>query len=427
MYSDTWPNKDDFWAKLLPDAEGRLGLFHFQKRIISTLRKNHIDCMDAITDLLACIYQYCPEDYEKLLEKLKDGSLSSSGKAYSSQEINDMSRNVFRDRYAKYLRKLINKKQTIIQGLDDWFCKYKVTAVTDPINRPARGRLDPIKGFSLFTETTKDAVENCKLKAQYLADPAIALVGHVRIHSSQSQFKASANRVFSRRGESKLESFHDRLAHFANCGMRDTLADNLNLAGTATWNLVIRHKRSLCGNFTSVDERKKLPDAWDRVVPYRNHSELWYVNNLAMRVGLDIPFPRAERLLKDNGERFFSEYITNWSKNSWKNGDVGKCLCDSCTVVTASPIPPVVADATAIAIIRQPASQAPKTNRVILNETERPAALITTTTRTAFVQAPAPPRGAPALQRQLILPLQQCSVPDLPILCISFYPSRWLL
>ena len=37
MYSDTWPNKDDFWDRLLPGMEGRLGLFHFQKRIISTL------------------------------------------------------------------------------------------------------------------------------------------------------------------------------------------------------------------------------------------------------------------------------------------------------------------------------------------------------------------------------------------------------
>jgi len=43
----------------------------------------------------------------------------------------------------------------------------------------------------------------------------------------------------SLRGESKLEAFHDRFAHFANCRMRASLADNLNLAGTARYNLLI--------------------------------------------------------------------------------------------------------------------------------------------------------------------------------------------
>ncbi len=43
MYSDTWPSKDDFWNEMCPGVEGRLGLFHYQKRIISTMRKDHID------------------------------------------------------------------------------------------------------------------------------------------------------------------------------------------------------------------------------------------------------------------------------------------------------------------------------------------------------------------------------------------------
>ena len=57
----------------------------------------------------------------------------------------------------------------MIELLDNWFCKYKVTASEGP--GPARGRLDPIRGYSLFTQDTKAAVDNSKLKAQFLSDP----------------------------------------------------------------------------------------------------------------------------------------------------------------------------------------------------------------------------------------------------------------
>ena len=63
MYSDTWPSKNTFWSILCPGIEGRLGLFHFEKRIISTLRKKHVDSYDAITDLLSSLYTYHAPDY----------------------------------------------------------------------------------------------------------------------------------------------------------------------------------------------------------------------------------------------------------------------------------------------------------------------------------------------------------------------------
>jgi len=88
MYSDTWPHKKEFWEQL--QLEGRLGLFHYQKRIIGTLRKTHVDYFDAITDLLAALYAYYPADYEKLLSALKDGSLSKKNKKYTSSEITAM-------------------------------------------------------------------------------------------------------------------------------------------------------------------------------------------------------------------------------------------------------------------------------------------------------------------------------------------------
>jgi len=269
---------------ICPDIEGRLGLFHCQQRIISTLRKKHVDYFQAVTDLLAALYVCCSEDYENLLSALKDGTLSRKGKKYSSEEMSDMKRSkIFRDRYAKYLRKRLHDKETMVQGLDDWFCHYKVSS-SDPINNPAGGRLDPIRQETLFTAETKNVVDNCKEKDQHLADPLPLQQMHDTILPNPNSTHQLTEHL-SKRGESKLEAFHDRFAHFANCGMRDTLADNLNLAGTARHNLSIRHKRSLVspnekgrgggGVLSDPESRKKIPAGWDRVVPQFNHSELW--------------------------------------------------------------------------------------------------------------------------------------------------------
>ena len=89
--------------------------------------------------------------------------------------------------------------------------------------------------------------------------------------------------------------------------MRSSLADNLNLCGTARYNLDIRHKLSLGGGCAvASDNRKKTPAFWEIVTPYLNHSELSYINELARKAGVHTkPFPNAEVLPADNGERFF--------------------------------------------------------------------------------------------------------------------------
>ena len=337
MYSDTWPNKNTFWHMICPGIEGRLGLFHYEQRIISTMRKKHIDCSEAITNLLASVYTYHGPDYENLLNALKEGKLSANGHKYSTSEIADLKASrVFQDRYSKYLRKQLYPPQTIVQNLDDWFCKYKLTS-SDPDTRPARGRLDPVRMVSLFTADTRDAVENCKKKAQHLEDPLPLnqMYDEVPPHPNS---KHQLTEFLSKRGESKLEAFHDRLAHFGNCGMRDTLADNLNLAVTARYNLAIRHKRLLLTPENTeaenpiewMENRKKTPAAWEKVVPYFNHSELSYVNRMAITVGCTPPFPSAEPLPPDNGEKFFSQYMTTLKQIGRKRGEEGKCLCELC-------------------------------------------------------------------------------------------------
>ena len=123
----------------------------------------------------------------------------------------------------------------------------------------------------------------------------------------------------SKRGESKLESFHDRFANFSNFGMRDTLANNLNFCGTARYNRAIRHGRSLIVvppgqeknlKTPSEEQRKKIPGAWEKVVPYPNHCEIFYVNRLAEDIGLEAPLKDAEPFPSDTGEHLFSEFLT---------------------------------------------------------------------------------------------------------------------
>ena len=141
-------------------------------------------------------------DYEKLLVALKNGTLSLTGKQYTSEEIDDLkTTRQFRDRYGKYIRKQLWPPQTIVQNLDTWFCHFKVTA-TDPIASPAGGRLDPFHLCPLFTGETKPAVENCKLNAVYLEDPLPLEDMYDKIPPHPSS-KHQLTKYCSKRGESK--------------------------------------------------------------------------------------------------------------------------------------------------------------------------------------------------------------------------------
>jgi len=57
-YSNTWPCKESYWTSLWPNIKGRLGLFHYEKRILRANRKNHIDFYRAVTDLTDAVYKY---------------------------------------------------------------------------------------------------------------------------------------------------------------------------------------------------------------------------------------------------------------------------------------------------------------------------------------------------------------------------------
>ena len=329
MYSDTWPAKTDYWEGLFSNRAvhltGRLGLFHYIQRITKTLKKKHCDHYLAVNGLLKAIYRYNDNDYEKLLSALKNGTLSTK---YSEDEITDLkSTKIFRQRYAKYLRKEIRPPMVLRQMLDDWFDTYKCS--TSNPKRPARGRLDPLTGITLFTAETREAILNCKDKASYVQDP-LPLEQMYKIIPPGPNSTHGLNEYLSRRGESSLESFHLMLAHFGNCGMRTSLADNLNLLGTARYNLGVRQKLRLTDENT---QRSKIPAAFEAVVPFFNHTELRHINQLAIDAGVSngcVPFTNVEPLPPDNGERFFSEYLSWMRKAKPTYDENDQCRCEYC-------------------------------------------------------------------------------------------------
>jgi len=326
MYSDTWPCMSAYWPRLFGKLEGRLGLFHYIQRISKTLRKRHIDWMEANNRLLDCMCTWHEKDLENLLKTLKEGTMSPKGKKYSDDEVGELQNTgLFRRRYNKYLRKQIRPPETMRQLLDNWFCKYKVEASEG--SRPAEGRRCPDSHLTLFTSDTKTAVENCKDKANHLGDPLDLEDMHFAV-PAHPESKHKLNTYLSKRGESKLEQFHDTLAHFANCGMRESLADALNLCGTARHNVGVRHRLSLALT-TENPVSRRCPAGFEDTVPYFNHSELNFVNELALRANCRKPFPQAEPLPADNGERFFSQYLIG-HKNRPKSSLTEECLCSTC-------------------------------------------------------------------------------------------------
>jgi hypothetical protein len=193
---------------------------------------------------------------------------------------------MFRQRYDKYLRKEIRPPHSLHAKLDDWFDRFKCSTSSES-SRPTLGRIDPPTQQSLFTVETKVAWSNCKEKAEYLQDP-LPLDELYYFILPNPNSPHGLNEYLSRRGESCLEAYHLLLAHFANCGLRSSLADKLNFTGMCCYNISIRHRLGLASlsaaNNSAV--RRKMPAAWETVVPYFNHSELHWVNQLARKTGV---------------------------------------------------------------------------------------------------------------------------------------------
>mgnify|MGYP005848719877 CR=1 FL=1 len=332
MYSDTWPNKEAFWKLLFGNhLKGRLGLFHFMQRIIRTLRQGHADYHVAVQDLSAAVYRWETKSYEALITAMKEGLVGNGKKKYTDEEIVSMEMTPqFKKTYQKYLMKEIHAHKTIERNLENWFIKYKVNASEG--KQPGRGRLDPRTGKTLFTVETKTVVEEQKRNAANIGDPG-KIEDMYRIIKPTVSTRHNLNEYISLRAESKLEGFHNPLSNFGNTAMRQSLCDNLNLRGTAAYNVVIRH-RILMGEL-SDSEKPRIPSYWANYPSFDNHSLLQSVNNLAKAAGVVPPFSNLRQLPENNGESFFSEY---WMQEKQRQLKIARhplndrCHCDKCAL-----------------------------------------------------------------------------------------------
>jgi hypothetical protein len=330
-YSDTWPNMDVFWLELFgEDFDGRLGLFHYIQRISRTLRKSHQDFGKAINKLLKCIYTYHDVDLANLIKALMAGTLGDY--KWSEREVSEkLYTKEFRNKYQKYLRKIIRSKETIIIRLENWHVEFKCTA--SPGKPAARGRKDPVSNLPLFTSDTRKAVFNAKKNAGEIQDPLPIDEMYVAIPTTAEH---GLTEWICKRPESKLENAHDPMAHYGNGGMRNSLADTLNLAGTAGRNLSIRHKLRLHSKHCS-----NLPAGWEKAVSHDNHTRLHHINNMAIKLTLvKLPFDDVEPPLRpDNGEVFFSEYFDQQELRREKYSAIPHSHRCPCTLCFQNPAP----------------------------------------------------------------------------------------
>jgi hypothetical protein len=336
MFSDTWPHKDGFWKLLFgPAFDGRLGLFHYQQRIIKTLRQGHHDYHRAVKDLCECVYEWEPGTYASLLEALGQGKMGRNSDKLSRKDVMDMQMSpTFKRKYARFLMKRIWPAEVISQKLEEWFCSYKVES-SDPNERPGRGRPDPLTGKKLFTIDTKVAVVEGQRNARQIQD-ALPLAEMYRKIPATPCTKHGLPEYVSLRCESKLEGFHDPLSNFANSGMAASLCDTLNLSGTAGFNVKIRHRLEMAEMAANepASSRPNIPSFWSNNPSFTNHCELAYANDLAVAAIYPVvPFPSARPLPPDNGERFFSQYLieeTQRQESIPENPLNDRCHCPKC-------------------------------------------------------------------------------------------------
>ncbi len=328
MYSDIWPNGSGFWKLLFGDElVGRLGLFHFIKRIISTLRPSHPDYRRAITDLRHCIYRYDQTNEANVIVALENGTLG--GQKHNDEQIQSLRDSPrWKAVCDPFLRKIIFTGDVIRLNLGEWFINYKVDA--SPGEPSGRGRLNPVNGQKLFTPDTKPAIEECKKTCKFLSD-VLPPEQMYRSANASSKSKHGLKTQISNRGESRLECFHGLSADFANTSMRESLADALTIEGTAEANSEVRERIK----FETLDmQEKKLVPAWLHGKPiFYNDSNKATLNDKAAAVGAPSPFLEVRPLPANNGELFLSEYLKAQqyrNENFRAHPENNRCTCPSC-------------------------------------------------------------------------------------------------
>jgi hypothetical protein len=328
LYHDTCPNNQDFFHLLFGSSLTiRLGLFHFMHRILDSLdTRCDKEYWEALVQLREAVYAYDDNDLAGLIASMKEGTFSNNNSKYSAQQIEALKRSKrWKHVCDPYLRKRIRPGVVIAQNLERWIVAF--SGVKDFLGR------------SLFTNKTLSTAREQMQKCKWVADPDNMVVFKKIVAGPRSKHRLPKWR--SSRPESKLEKFHEFLAHLANTGCGPELADALTMGGTADHNVKARWKEEQRKRLENNDEilgtqeYKDEPWFWD-------HSYLHCLNRTAQRLGFEPPFQSVTTPSRNNGEVFLSEYFKEQQRRNDQAGTDTQqktCNCAECIYLLGHPPP----------------------------------------------------------------------------------------
>lgn len=328
LYTDTWPNKKEYWEKLFgPNITGVLGLFHFQQRLTKHLNPKSEEFYEVLEKIQSSIYNYNMHDFESLMNAFDDGSITKQdGTPYSTEEVDQLRRSkAWKSNYVKYLRKVILNGYQVDQNLfhfDDWIRKFAEKHIP-------KGYKDL---FKTSLEEFREQIRNNRKHANHIQDPEG--IDMFRRKKPGKRAKIQLPTWETKRPESLLEMFHGLMRHFANTSQNPELADALTLRGVAEYNLQRERKIQLI----EQQQNKSDDDPIYASVPgYLKDQPMFYnlamvnhVNEMGSR-GKEAPFPQYNALEPNTGEVFMSDYFKEQCERR-KLGLVqdGLCRCPAC-------------------------------------------------------------------------------------------------
>ena len=313
--TDTCPSGNAFWKNRIRGVHCQLGMFHFLYRITKTLNKECSLWKESVAALQTCLYYFEESDLRAVERCLREGLLGKvNGIPCIEEDVEAKART-----YRENIRIWTYKENDIIDNLLQWIRDYE--NVYDE------------KHEHLFTSATeKTALEQTK-KAKWVVDQLSKDELYLEVTPTLRSSTGLSFFIGARGAESKLEKAHHAIAHFANTGMRHTLADFLGIAGLALYNLRIRYRHKLAE--LPAAKRAEVPVAFQNSPAFTNHLRLSQNNKLALQAGLDSNVHKNVEILQpDNGERFLYEYYLQeiQRKNDGIQNDpkTNRCLCKDC-------------------------------------------------------------------------------------------------
>ena len=323
IYTDTCPANDHFWKEHFGQSvTTKLGPFHLIHRVFDTLDKHSELFWPCLVQLKHSCYTYNKTNEDNLIGALKNGHFN--GTKYTDTEIRAIRHSSrWKQRYSRFLRKVMLPGNVVINRLETWTSKFKD-------KRDNQGR----KAFTARTlEVTAEQVRKFKTKLDLISDPE-----DVPMYQLIPPGKRSTHQLpkySCDQPESLLEHFHCFMAHYGNTGMSDRLAQTLTMGGTCEHNVKQRWRQHINEmKLQGIDTN--IIGAYEDIPQYFDHSYLGYLNQQAIDQGLPPPFKNVRTLRANNGERFLSDYFRDQVQRNKEMETTTKkprCQCIDCNVV----------------------------------------------------------------------------------------------